>query len=111
MGRAIVQGIIVVFLYFLGSLVVGAALAPTLAVFFKLLHITSSWSVFPRALMLGLGIAGGFFLFGLMLMFLVGLLNMLLNLRLKEGSFGFNDGEMLKWILCCWPRSLIYLIG
>jgi hypothetical protein len=97
MGRAIVQGIIVVFLYFLGSLVVGAALAPTLAVFFKLLHMTSAWSVFPRALMLGLGIAGGFFLFGLMLMFLVGLLNMVLNLRLKEGSFGFKDGEMLKW--------------
>ncbi len=30
-------------------------------------------------------------------MFLVGLLNMVLNLRLKEGSFGFKDGEMLKW--------------
>ncbi|MBF0505117.1 MAG: acyltransferase [Candidatus Omnitrophica bacterium] len=47
--------------------------------------------------MLGFGIAGGFFLFGLTLLFLVGLLNMILQLRLKEGSFSFKDGELFKW--------------
>ena len=97
MGRAIVQGIIVVFLYFLGTLVVGLALSPALALFFHLLQVTCQWAVFPRALMLGFGIAGGFFIFGLTLLFLVGFLNMLLHLRLKEGSFSFKDGELLKW--------------
>ena len=64
MGRAIVQGIIVVFLYFLGTLVVGLALSPALALFFHLLQVTCQWADFPRALMLGFGIAGGFFIFG-----------------------------------------------
>lgn len=97
MGRAIVQGVVVILLYFLGTLVVGAALTPALIVFFKLLAHTSSWPLFARGLAVGLGLAGGFFIFGLTLMLLVGLLNVVLHLRLKEGSFGFKDGELLKW--------------
>ncbi|MBF0387812.1 MAG: hypothetical protein HQL20_08155 [Candidatus Omnitrophica bacterium] len=97
MVRAILQGAIVVFLYFLGALVVGAALAPALLFFFKLFYMTADWTSVPRALMLGFGIASGFFIFGLTLMFLVGFLNMALHLRLKEGAFGFKDGEMFKW--------------
>ncbi len=97
MGRAMVQGIIVIFLYFLGALVVGLALAPVLALFLNVLSMTQAWGLFPRALILGFGIAGGFFLFGLTLLLLVGLLNMVLNLRLKEGNFIFKDAELFKW--------------
>ncbi|MEI8011926.1 MAG: DapH/DapD/GlmU-related protein [Candidatus Omnitrophota bacterium] len=97
MVRAIVQGLIVVFLYFLGALVVGAAMAPALAALLNFIHVSADWLGFQRALALGIGIAAGFFFFGLTLMLLVGLLNMILGLRLKEGSFGFKDGELFKW--------------
>lgn len=92
-----IQGIVVLFLYFLGALVVGAALTPSLMLFLRLLHMTAQAPQLMRAMILGLGIAGGFFIFGLSLLILVGFLNIVLNLRLKEGNYSFKDGELFKW--------------
>ncbi|MBF0531877.1 MAG: hypothetical protein HQL23_02145 [Candidatus Omnitrophica bacterium] len=94
---AIIQSIIVLCLYFLGTMVVGLSLVPSLMLFLNLLRWTAGWDILARALMLGLGMAGGFFLFGIILLLLVGLLNIVLQLRLKEGYYGFKDSEMLKW--------------
>ena len=93
----IVQGIVVLFLYFLGAVVIGLALTPSILLFIKLLHLTAAYSDGLKAVVLGLGIAGGFFIFGLSLLLLVGLLNSVLNLRLKEGNYSFKDGELFKW--------------
>ena len=97
MGLSIIQGIIVLFLYALGAFVVGVALAPGILLFLKILNATMLWAAGARALALGLTIAGGFFIFGLTLLFLVGFLNIVLNLRLKEGQYSFKDAEMFKW--------------
>ncbi len=97
MVLAMIQGAIVLSLYFLGSLVVGLALTPSILLFIKLLHFTANFSPILKALILGLGIAGGFFIFGLSLLMLVGFLNMALNLKLKEGTYSFKDGELFKW--------------
>ena len=97
MVLAMIQGAIVLFLYFLGSLVVGLALTPSILLFIKLLHLTINFNEILKALILGLGIAGGFFIFGLSLLMLVGFLNMALNLKLKEGTCGFQDKELFKW--------------
>ena len=94
---AIMQGVIVLFLYFLGALVVGLALTPSIMLFIKLLHLTAPLNDGIKAVILGLGMAGGFFIFGLTLLILVGFLNIALNLRLKEGNYGFKDGELFKW--------------
>lgn len=93
----IIQGIIVLFLYFLGALVIGFALTPSIMLFLNLLYWTAPLSDGIKAAVLGLGIAGGFFIFGLALLVLVGFLNIILNLRLKEGHYGFKDGELFKW--------------
>lgn len=97
MMLSIIQGIVVLLLYALGASVVGAALAPGILLFLKIFTATLLWSDAMRALILGLTIAGGFFLFGLTLLLLVGFLNIILNLRLKEGQYSFKDAEMLKW--------------
>ena len=97
MVLAMIQGAIVLFLYFLGSLVVGLAITPSILLFIKLFHLTANFNEILKALILGLGIAGGFFIFGLSLLMLVGFLNMALNLKLKEGTYGFKDGELFKW--------------
>lgn len=92
-----IQGLMVLFLYFLGALVVGLALTPGILLFIKLLHWTVSFGAIAKAVVLGLGMAGGFFIFGLSLLLLVGFLNIALNLRLKEGNYDFKDGELFKW--------------
>lgn len=97
MGLSIIQGIIVLFLYVLGAAVIGAAMAPSIVLFLNILNATLLWAPWARALALGLGLAVGFFIFGLTLLVLVGFLNMVLNLRLKEGQYSFKDPEMLKW--------------
>ncbi|OGW96067.1 MAG: hypothetical protein A2Y04_00695 [Omnitrophica WOR_2 bacterium GWC2_45_7] len=93
----LIQGVVVLFLYFLGALVIGLALTPSILLFIKLLHVTASSNEGIKAVILGLGLAGGFFIFGLSLLVLVGILNIVLNLRLKEGDYGFKDGELFKW--------------
>lgn len=93
----IIQGLVVLLLYFLGAVVVGVALTPSLLLFFKIFNATVGMNDGWRALSFGLGIAVGYFIFGITLLLLVGLLNIVLNLRLKEGGFGFKDGELLKW--------------
>jgi hypothetical protein len=94
---AIIQGVIVLLLYFLGALVVGLALTPSIMLFIKLLHVTAPLNDGIKAVILGLGMAGGFFIFGLTLLVLVGFLNIVLNLRLKEGDYSLKDGELFKW--------------
>ncbi len=94
---SIIQGIIVLFLYFLGAVVVGMALTPSIMLFMSLLDWAAPFNEGIKAVILGLGIAGGFFIFGLCLLLLVGFLNIILNLRLKEGNYSFKDGELLKW--------------
>ena len=84
---AIIQGLIVLFLYFLGALVIGLALTPSILLFIRLLEATASYNEGIKAVVLGLGLAGGFFIFGLSLLLLVGFLNIGLNLRLKEGNY------------------------
>ncbi|OGX24169.1 MAG: hypothetical protein A2787_03540 [Omnitrophica WOR_2 bacterium RIFCSPHIGHO2_01_FULL_48_9] len=93
----ILQGVMVLLLYFLGALVIGLALTPSILLFMKLLQATASLHEGMRALVLGLGIAGGFFIFGLSFLLLVGFLNILLSLRLKEGTYGLTDGGSFKW--------------
>lgn len=94
---AVIQGAMVLFLYVLGALVVGFALVPSIALFLKLLADTALYDIQTRAVVLGLGMAVGYFLFGITLLLLVGLLNIALNLRLKEGVYGIKDTETLKW--------------
>ena len=94
---SIIQGVIVLVLYALGTAVIGIALAPSILIFLKVLNATLLWPQGLRALILGLTIAGGFFIFGLTLLVLVGFLNIIFNLRLKEGQYRFKDSEMLKW--------------
>lgn len=93
----ILRGVMVLALYGLGAMVIGLALTPGIFLFMKLVIWTEPLSEWLRALCFGLGIAGGFFVFGISLLVIVGLLNMVLNLKLKEGRFGFHDAELFKW--------------
>jgi acetyltransferase-like isoleucine patch superfamily enzyme len=55
---------------------------------------------------LGLSLAGGYFLFGLTLIFLVGMVRMVLRIRLKEGNHPIFSAEAFKWAFV----SALYLL-
>lgn len=91
------QLIITIMLYLLGGIIIGLALFP---VFFLMTHLMAGVTYLPlvnQIFMLALGCGLSYFLFGLTLMMLVGLLSLLLRIRLKAGVYGIGHIESVKW--------------
>ncbi|MCM8787093.1 MAG: hypothetical protein NC935_03470 [Candidatus Omnitrophica bacterium] len=84
-------------MYALGIIYFGLALTPSIYLFLKIFEATFSLPLILRCTALGLTIAAGYFLFGLVLIFLVGGSRYLLRLRLKEGSYKIISFQAAKW--------------
>lgn len=93
----LIQLLFAVFMYLMGTLFFGAALVPGLALLFKVWNMTAATDFLPRLFILGITLAGGYFLFGLTLILLVGLFRTIFNIRLKEGVHPMFSAEALKW--------------
>jgi acetyltransferase-like isoleucine patch superfamily enzyme len=93
----LVQLLFAVFMYLMGSVFFGAALVPGLALFLKVWNTTASMAPLLRLFFVGTTISLGYFIFGLMLIVLVGLFRTILGLRLKEGTYPLFSGEAMKW--------------
>ena len=89
------QVVFTLLLYVLGTLVLGIALVPSVFLVQKACEYTlgTLWGL-P---VLCVALAGGYFIFGLTLMLVVGLLRSVLRIRLKEGSYKIGTPETLKW--------------
>lgn len=84
-------------MYAMGTIFFGLALVPGIALVFKVWLAAEGLGDFLRFTMLGFSIAGGYFLFGFSLIFLVGLTRAALRLRLKEGKYPIFSFQALKW--------------
>lgn len=85
------QIIFTLLLYIAGIVVIGAALYP--AMLFVL------WSLsYSHGMWIPFAVAAAFFIFGLSLMLIVGVLRLILMLRLKEGDYKIGSAQMLKWM-------------
>ncbi len=91
------QLIFSIFMYAVGAVFFGAAMVPGLVLLNKVWHWSASFELLPRLFLIGTSIAMGFFLFGLTLIFLVGLFRTVFNLKLKEGVYPMFSKEALKW--------------
>lgn len=91
------QLIFTLFMYVMGALFFGAALVPGLCLWFAVWGFASGLVLLPKAFVLGIALAAGFFLFGLTLIILVGLVRTVLCLRLKEGTHELFSIEAFKW--------------
>ncbi len=93
------QLVLTLFLYALGALVIGIALWPAASIFVSLIDygVTQEWVVKKFVLIGCITLAGCYFLFGLTLACVIGLLNCILRLRLKEGTYTVGHPETLKW--------------
>lgn len=91
MFLVIVQSIFTLFLYVLGAGIIAIALLPAVYV------VTHVGMMSNNIFILCLSLAIGYFIFGFSLMLTVGVLNTLLQLRLKEGVYKVGHPETLKW--------------
>ncbi|MDD4202299.1 MAG: DapH/DapD/GlmU-related protein [Candidatus Omnitrophica bacterium] len=93
----IIQLIFAVFIYVMWAFFFGIALMPVLFLLFKVWQITSMFPLWQRVSLLSMTLAVGYFLFGLTLIFTIGIFRTVFRLRLKEGMYSMYSIEALKW--------------
>ena len=103
---SLVQLLSSVVMYLIGTVFFGLALIPGIALFFKTWSFAQNMPLAVKYLLLGLSLAGGYFLFGLTLILLVGLFRTVFFIRLKEGNHPLFSAEALKWAFV----SALYLL-
>lgn len=93
----LIQLIFTLFMYTISIVFFGIAMMPGLWILFNVWEATLQMDLVWRVMNLGFALAGGYFLFGITLVFLVGAFRMLTGLKLKEGEYKMHDIEALKW--------------
>lgn len=86
-------------LYAFGALVFGSALVPSFLLVRHTWLATGGCCPYSQVFWTSLSVAAGFFLFGITLMFLIGILSLGFGLRLREGDYPMGHPETLKWFL------------
>src|SRR3989338_11155088 len=93
------QTLFTILLYALGAIILGVALYPSVL----LVHFYWTHSAHlvdgQRLLFLCFTLAGGYFIFGLTLIFTASFARVLLGLHVKEGVHSVGSPQMLKWMM------------
>ena len=84
-------------LYFLGVVVLGLALYPSVKLLFFIWNSTEMVGFNLRIFYLSLGLVLGYFVFGLSALGLVGLIRFLLRIELREGDYKIGHPMFFKW--------------
>lgn len=93
------QTLFTILLYALGAIILGVALYPSvLLVHFYWTH-SEHLLDWQRLLFLCFTLTGGYFIFGLTLIFTTSLARVFLGLNVKEGVHPLGSLEMLKWMM------------
>lgn len=84
-------------MYCMGTIFFGIALVPGIALTLKAWTVGQEMGYLGRLLLLGVSLAGGYFLFGFSLIILAGFVRTALRLRLKEGNYPIFSWNALNW--------------
>jgi acetyltransferase-like isoleucine patch superfamily enzyme len=93
----LVQLVFAVFMYVMGAIFFGAAMVPGLALVLRVWNLTTTTPILLKLFYLGTAVSLGYFIFGLMLIILVGAFRTLFQLKLKEGTHPLVSIEAMKW--------------
>jgi acetyltransferase-like isoleucine patch superfamily enzyme len=99
--------VVVLLLYVLASTALGLALAPVLWLLYQLFIWSQFLPPLLRWMLLGFGLAIGFFLFGFGLMIVVPIYNFLLPTRVRPFKGGYYSLQAVPWLL---HNGLFYLV-
>ena len=99
MKLTLAQTLFTLIMYALGAVIIGIALYPAaLLVYFYWTH-SAHLIDWQRILFLCVTLTGGYFVFGLTLIFAASLARVLLGLHVKEGVHSVGSPQMLKWMM------------
>lgn len=96
---SVIQLLFTLILYGFGIIVIGLSIFPGVLLCFKIWHSVSHLAWTWKALFLSFGIITGYFLYGLCLIFVVGMFRWVFRLNLKEGEYPMHSVGALKWML------------
>jgi len=95
-------------LYILGALLIGMSAFPGVLFCYHIWVKTAELSSIPRILFLSFSIGASYFIYGLTIIILVGLLRIIFRLNLKEGEYKLNSFGLVKWFVV---NSLYYVVS
>ena len=106
---SIIQMFFTLFLYIVGIIIIGLAIYP--GVLLCIWIWQSSTGVLPyywRVLFLCFGITAAYFIYGICLIFIVGVFRFVFRLTLQEGEYSMHSLGALKWAL---TNSLVLVVS
>ncbi|MBU2102883.1 MAG: DapH/DapD/GlmU-related protein [Candidatus Omnitrophota bacterium] len=102
------QYLATIFLYSVGVLIMGLSIFPGLLLCFYVWGHSHAYSMHLRILVVSLSVAGAFFLYGMTLMALAGILRVMFRLNLKEGEHRIPSLGVFKWLFA---NALYMVVG
>lgn len=105
----VIQLLFALLMYAMGIIFFGLSLVPSLAMLIRIWKETLTWDFIPRLITIAMTLSAGYFLFGLVLVFLVGLFRVITQIRLKEGEYPLYSFEAIKWsFVSCLYLMVLY---
>jgi serine acetyltransferase len=98
-GRNITIGFMLVPIYLVGSILIGVAVTPGVAVYRLFSGLAANASPLLQTFAAGVGIAAGFFTYGFTLLFVIPLANWPIRGRVKAARGEFHSSHFLAWYL------------
>ncbi len=97
----ILQPVITIMFIFIACIIYGLSLAPSILLFdYVIKSIDSNSSIFLNALCIGTTLSLCFFIFGISLIFIVGIIFRILPIKSKPGVYSISSMQTIKWGLC-----------
>lgn len=105
---SLIQLLFTLVLYGFGILLIGLSIFPGVLLCFHIWNSAANFELVWRILFLCFGIVTAYFLYGICLIFVVGIFRWLFRLSLKEGEYPVHSLGALKWALV---NSLVQVIS
>ena len=102
------QVLLTLLLYLIGSILMGVSLFPGLLFIQHIWSQAAGLTLVGRMLTLSLAISLAYFIYGVTLIVIVGILRIILRLNLKEGEYRLPSLGLLKWYVV---NSLFYIVS
>lgn len=94
------------FLYAVGTVILGSSILPGVALCYYLWTHLQAHSLQLRLITLSFGVAAAFFLYGVTLMLVAGILRIVFRLNLREGEYRIPSIGLFKWLFA----NSLYLV-
>ncbi len=102
------QVLFTLFMYLLAILIIGLSIFPGVVLCFYTWKISASSILLSRVLLLCMSFAAAYFIYGLCVIFITGIVRVLFGLTLTEGEYPMGSLGSFKWLL---TNALVQLVA